>query len=282
MLERIRTIEADMRYHWGEKKATKRPMYQWRGTWSQFLADMRALQTSPQWRAQGCKINRGEWAGFTDPGSTGQRLLETGKSPETLRAFDEAMARMEAAGARDRLQYVPASGTWSVGRVLTGHPLAAMKRPRTALPVINADLGACFSAYVKAEDVAHTMAVLARSIWNHIQAGGAATLRINYVLGFGTKARTGEQGIIISIDVPLTNPASVAAALSVQTFRAFAIAMGIFYSGEQSDGLRNWEWHKPGLISMQGDSEHDLKALRDGKIITPEDGMPKIGKPPGV
>ena len=280
MLARIRTIEAPIRLYWGGDKAIPTKCLQWRGTWSQFLEDMRALRAGPLWKRT--NNSGGKWAGFTDSGSTPERLMETGRSPETQRAFDAAMAHLHAQGGRDRLQYVPASGTWSIPRVLSGHPLAAMRRPRTALPVVNADLGACFSAFVKADSVAATMAVLARSVWNHIQSGGAATLRISYVLGFHAKhAETGAKGIIISIDVPLTNPASVAAALSVQTFRGLAIRMAQCYSGEAQDSLQNWQWAKPGLISMQGDTEEDLKRLRAGKIITPEDAIPPSGRLPG-
>lgn len=239
-----------------------RNAFVFKGSFSSFLAFMREAQNdnSPG-SSQGFEHYRdlrASWAGFSK--ASPLAMLDSGFSPDALEAFNTANARIESKGIPASPEYRVCGGVWSVPRHLSGHPLSAVVRPRTKLPAKNWDIAACFMWTIEAKDVAAPLAKIARAAWAYIQQGGAVTLTIHYSAKFSRDFQ-GCSHIVTSLTIPLSNPAAIATACSVQFFRSAFIAFGQALSGTADDNLPVAWLHKPGIVRIQGKAREDAKAL---------------------
>lgn len=239
-------------------------MFHWSGTYAQFIELFRACEQDTESSAyrQGGRNwhgSPGAWGGFAK--STPAEMTRTGTSTDAQAAFDAAIAALDVTAAPAPPIPAVTGGVWSVPRYLASHPKCAIKRPRTSLPPKNWHVAACFSSYVKSNDVAKPLARLARAAWMYTLKGGAATITIHYTVRFH-RPNGDHQGATFSIKVPLSNVAALASCLSVQIFRHHIITLGQALSGQRDDSLAVSFYIPPGGIRVAGDWTKDAAALR--------------------
>ena len=238
--------------------------YGWKGTYTQFLQFIREVNKDPsdsgrRFRNSAVGIfPSGQWSGIREslPG-----WLESGVFAQAFETFQSAESRMEAS----RFIMAPpiaavTGGAWVVPLVLTGVPMSARIRPRAKLPPVNLSLTVCVSAYVKHADISRSTAKIARAAWDYTQAGGAVRLVVNYTYGFTTPAPGGVQGLVCTVEIPLTNQAAFASACSAQQFRGAAICLAQSLSGLREDSLPVVRLGIPGSIDVSGLTGDDDKA----------------------
>lgn len=239
------------------------PMFHWKGNLSEFFAlvrDMVADDSPGGEQARECHMNdkQGAWGGFHS--QTEADYLQTSRSIDAQKAFNEALAHIDAKGKASTPEYRVTGGVWSVPRYLSGHPQCAIYRPKTAKPAKSYDVTACFSSDVKSEDVAKPLARIARAAWDYQRSGGNVSIVVHYAVWF-RKACEGQQGICVSIRVPLSDVASIATALSVQTFRYPMLGIASGLTNLRGDTLKCGWIVKPGFIPIDGLGASDEKAL---------------------
>lgn len=247
--------------------------YRWHGGYSAWLDFIRRARgdASPGGKAfarvtQGDADHHfGDWSGVNQAPDS---ILAQGFYTTAREEFFKASAKLET----DR--YIPgalkpavAGGAWIVPLVLAGNPMPARIRQRSKLPPVNLDLAVNVWVGVKWEDITRSMARIARAAWNYIEAGGAVSITANYVHHF-SHAQDGCKGVVVSIQVPVTNMAAFASAASTQEYRGFTMAFASQgLSPNVGDGLPLCKWNRPGLLHITGRPADDDKALAAFKIL---------------
>jgi hypothetical protein len=133
------------------------------------------------------------------------------------------------------------------------------------LPPKNLQLTISVSCNVDHADITRATATVARAAWNYLQAGGAVTITVHYAYGFH-KPCDGAEGVVFSVQVPLTNSASFASAISAQQFRGAIISLATSLSGLKGDTLPVLRLKMPGALDVTGKLTDDEKA-RDALAI---------------
>lgn len=238
------------------------PLFHWHGGYSAFHAFVAACASDPS--PAGCDVTRelsshfkSTWAGI--PESFDDWNKSGGLFSSAFDSFKRAEARLEAT------RFLPSDAIrtvfgprWVIPEVLTGTPQCGRFRQRVKLPPLNIPLTVCVASSVKWENIARSTATIARASWDYVQAGGAINLTVHYVYGF-CKPCGGADGVIFSIDIPLTNQASFASACSAQQFRGAALALACTLSGYRDDSLPVLRLNIPGAFDIQGRPDEDAK-----------------------
>lgn len=201
-----------------------------------------------------------DWCGFSH--KQGFRdFLATTRSIQAQEAFHAALAKLDVAGKASTPEYRVSGGVWSVPRYLSGHPQSAIYRPKTAKPAKTFDLAASFMAMTSAEDIAKPLARIARAAWDYQKAGGSVSLVCHFGSLFSRPCE-GKIGFVASVRVPLSDIASIATALSVQTHRAIFLRLASGLSGLRRDSLPLAYIKRPGILPITGTYADDatLKA----------------------
>lgn len=198
------------------------------------------------------------WGGFIK--GKLPEFFDTGISTDAHQAFDNALASIDTKKAPASPEFAIAGGVWSVPRHLTGHPLSAIKRPKTALPPKDWHISAFFSASVEASDVATPLAKLARAAWRYQMEGGQVSLTIHYAVAF-YRPFQGNEGLLVSVKVPLTNIAAIATACSVTFWRGVVLSWMRGLSGADQDGGPRSVYTRPGIASISGNIRSDKASL---------------------
>lgn len=243
----------------GETIVEGKPYHHFKGNLSSLMALVREIQSDPS--SKGMRQSRypGEkWAGFIL--ADGKAFIESGRSADAQKAFDEAIAETDLKGTPSSPVYAVSGGVWSVPRHLSGHPKAAIIRPRVALPPLHIKLSACFLAMVNSADVAFPLAKVAKAAWSHIKKGGVATVTCNYSYRYA-RPNGKFHGLLITLNVPLADVSAIASSLSVQTFRCPGIGLAQGLSGQPHDGLWPVYLSGPGIIRLEGNRKLDTRAL---------------------
>lgn len=242
-------------------------MYHWTGTLSEFFAFYRAA-TEDHSAAGRIVSRRGhardpEWLGLNS--QTVDDYLQTSRSIDAQTALHNAVARLDVKGKAAAPEYRVSGGVWSVPRYLSGHPQAAIYRPKTAKPHKSFEVSGAFSSFVESGDVAKPLARIARAAWDYQKQGGSVSLVSHYVSIFRAP-QDGFHGLQVSIKVPLSDVASIATSLCVQTYRLPILCLGVALSGRHGDSLHCGWLVKPGCIPIDGLGASDEKALAAASI----------------
>lgn len=260
LMERLPVQKLSLKRHSGSPQQT--PVFHFSGSMAELFTLLREAQNDPTIageRAQrAISTHSTPWAGFSL--ASAQAMVDSGYSLDAQKAFNSALARVETKNDRAPITYREVGGSWSIPRTLSGHPRSAFYRPKSRLPAKDWQIGACFMAAVKAPDVAEPLAKIARAAWAYLEQGGAVTLTIHYSAQF-SRPCGGADGLVLSIKVPLSNPAAIATACSVQLFRCAVIALGVALSRATGDSLPTAWLVKPSLINIQGSRLLDSSAL---------------------
>lgn len=243
----------------GKTVVAGKPYHHFKGNLSSLMALIREIQSDPSSKGMRQSHYPGQaWAGFKQ--ATGAAFIESGRSADAQKAFDEAIARTDLKGKPSTPVYAVSGGVWSVPRYLSGHPKAAITRPRVALPPLHINITACFLARVDSADVAYPLAKIAKAAWVHIKQGGVCTVTCNYTYRY-ERPNGKFHGLLITLNVPLSDVSAIASSLSVQTFRCPGIGLAQGLSGEPHDSLFPVYLSTPGIIRLEGDRRKDDKAL---------------------
>ena len=254
------------------KAGGKFPAFQWRGSYSQFVAFQ-----------QECEADTGSDAGRDLKGYASDRFPDTwsgvtetkadfyatgGVFAQAQKSFTEHEAKLEAdrflPGSPLRTVFGP---QWIVPETLAGIPQCGRLRQRIRLPPKNISLSVSVSCMVDWRDIARSVATIARASWDYLQAGGAVRVVVHYVYGFA-KPCNGAHGVVFSVEIPLTNVASFASGVSAQQFRAMPIAIAQALSGQRNDGLPVIRLNMPDTIDVTGRLADDVKTREAFAIKT--------------
>jgi hypothetical protein len=199
------------------------------------------------------------WAGF-GPGETPRTLIESGTLPSALAAVKKAAGTLSAPLARSVPQPSFVGPSFSVGRLIQGHPKACYTRPRAKLPPKNIDLYAGYHCGVSAESLSPIFASIARGISDYTLRGGVVTVRLNVLSGFALP-NEGHTGLVISVDIPTGNLGALAGVCSVAFDRALNLALAQTLSGQAHDSLPVLTVAEKGKHQITGDPATDRATL---------------------
>lgn len=252
------------RFNFSAAKPTK--TYRFTGTPGEFLSVLHAMAQSPENRAlkRELESRSGEWSGL-GPQNAAQ-VAQEGYSSAALQAFQKATAALGVSKARGTPQLAPCGTSYSMARVIQGHPIAAFKRPREKLPPVSLDLTVNAWCGRKPEDIQNSLAKIARAAWDYQAAGGPVSITVHYLYYF-SEARNGHMAFMASLKIPLSNGAQFATGASLQMFRGPGMAIaGSCLSGEVGDGLPLAKWDNPKTLPISGDPAEDAEILAALKI----------------
>lgn len=194
-----------------------------------------------------------KWIGLENK-ETIPGMLESAHCETPFKAYREARANLTYSPARARPTLSPVGASFSVGRLIQGHPVAAYRRPRTKLPARDIDLSISVSASVRADAVTACMAKIMKAAENYMLAGGVVSVTCHYILLFRKpNPETKAEGIVFSLRLPMNHASSAAFGGSVQFFRALTLNLGTMLSGHPGDALIVGRYLRPGMAEITGD-----------------------------
>jgi len=241
--------------------------YHFKGTLTEFFTLYR--EASSDSTAAGSNLRgiiQNAWAGPWT-GLVRQPLadfLDSGRSSEAHEAFNKALAKLDVKGKASIPEYRVSGGVWSVPRYLSGHPQAAIYRPKTAKPAMTLEVCTSYPASANAEYISQVTSRIARAAWDYQKVGGSVSLTLHQLSKFA-ESQDGAQGLLLSIKIPLSDIASLATALSIQIDRNMYSTLAAALSGYGPRDALTTEWLvKPGLINLNGSD--DEKALAAASI----------------
>lgn len=204
------------------------------------------------------------WAGFEK--ESPKTALQARASADAFAALESNKATLHAPlKAPAKPQLSPVGSSFSMGRIMQGHPVACFRRPRTALPPKTINIALSVSAFVDQSAIAASIAKIAAAAWSYHLNGGSVTIKLHYLLAYSKKSPDGASGLISTIIIPIADIASLATGASVQFFRGIAIPAAKCLSGADDDGLPVADSTIPGVFTLNGKPENDapiLEALR--------------------
>jgi hypothetical protein len=208
---------------------------------------------------KGYSPSGGRWAGFGD--QRVDNVLTDGLIHEAVKAFEQAVARLDTTLARSSPVLSPVGASFSVGRVMMGHPKAAIIRPKAKLPpkTINLTLNAW--AGLKAEDIARSMSKIAKAAWEYQAAGGIVDLTITFLHSFSRpQVWNGipHHGFMDTVKINPVSMAAFASAASGAFYRGLSIPIASVLSGQRGDGLPVCQWVNPQTHMIQGTNADDV------------------------
>jgi len=258
--------DVPMKKHYGGSKSDTMPAFHFRGSLATLMEALRveyARPGSPLREYLGQHFTR--WAGMENQ-ETLSECLESAFCKTAFEAFEKEKQHIQTPLKHGKNQLSPVGSAFSMGRVMSGHPVASYRRPRVQLPAKVIDCTLSVSACVEHQAVSASMAKITNAAFRYNAAGGPMILRCHYLLIFrSANAETGAQGLVLSVDIPLTNGALASFGGSVQFFRAFAIPLAQALSGYEHDSLQCGQWTKKGALGIHGkanDGASTIEALR--------------------
>jgi len=249
---------------YGRAKAAL-PLFHFKGSISQFCRI--GSEAVGQIRTSYHPGNHGSaksWYGML-PHESLTGFLQACKSESALKAFLAAEAKLNTPFMRDRPQLSVIGSSFSMGRVMQGHPVQCFRRPKKKLPPKRLELACSVSSFIEADAISAHLAKVSKAAQTYHLAGGAMELVIHYSVKF-TKPNpeTKAQGLAISLIVPLGDGNQTALAGSVQFFRAICLPFAKALSGYPDDGLPTLTLNIPGVKNLSGnlqDAEQQIAAL---------------------
>lgn len=211
----------------------------------------------------------GSWSGLGKQRILGPKgVLETGIIDTAVKAFQDANADIDTHLMRAQPVMAVVGSSFSVGRVMQGHPKAAIYRPRAKLPPKQIQLTINVSCAISAEAIAASMGKIAKACWEYITAGGIVELTVSFIHNFTRPEQFDGKRVDGILDTIKINPSSMAAyasAASGQFYRCLSMALASTLSGDYSDGLPLGEWDNPASFPIAA-TRGDQKAIDALKI----------------
>ena len=196
-------------------------------------------------------------------------IHKTGLITEAVKAFEKAIGSLETHYTRATPILSPVGGSFSIGRVMMGHPKAAIIRPKAKLPPKQIALTLNCWAGLSAASIAQSMSKIAKAAWQYIAAGGIVELSISFLHNFSDPVIWNEEKHYAFLDTLKINPvnaASYASAASGQFYRALSMPLGLALSGCRGDGLPLGQWTSSATFPISGNAL-DLEVLKDLRIV---------------
>lgn len=199
-------------------------------------------------------------------GETMQSMLDGLKCETALKAFLAEETRLNTPLTRDRPQLSVIGSSFSMGRVMQGHPVQCFRRPKRKLPPKTVELAINVSANVQAEKISASMAKIVHAAHEYHLAGGAISLVVHYLAGFRTaNPETGAMGLCISLEIPLGDGAQASFAGSAQFLRGIHYPFAQTLSGTWHDGLPVTKFTDSSIAQINGqisDADAQLASLK--------------------
>lgn len=262
IMQALPVRELPVRYHFGESKQTL-PFFHFRGKLSALVPLLSEAAQMPEVNKHNQDGSR--WAGLHH-GETLRGMLATCKCQTALEAFMREESKLKAPLTRDRPQLSVIGSSFSMGRVMQGHPVQCFRRPKHKLPPRDIKLSISVSAGANAEQVSASIARIVHAAHDYHLAGGAVTLTVHYLLGFHKPNKeTGAHGICTSLEIPLGDGNLAAFSGSVQFFRAILIPVAVALSGQKNDSLTVYQFRDKTIANITGfvtDAEAQIESLK--------------------
>jgi len=197
-------------------------------------------------------------------------IIQRGIIDEAVKAFERAAGNLDTHYARATPELRVVGSAFSIGRVMTNHPKSAIYRPKTKLPPKQIDVTLNAWCGLSAEDIAASMAKMAKAAWSYIAAGGIVDLRVSYLHKFSRPQLwngIAHHGFLDTVKINPINAAAFASAASGQMYRGLSMPIALALSGDPSDGLPLCKWGNPSTVAIQGNAADarawDQLKLRD-------------------
>lgn len=214
--------------------------------------------------AQQVSKHGGSWAGLIN--ETAADIIKNTISTTAQADFRKAMGKLQTPLIGGSIVLKNRGPSFSMGRVLQGHPIACLRREKTKLPPINLNLGLFVSASVKPEAVSISLAKIVRAAWEYKLAGGAVKIKLHTFTDFSTPNSV-HTGVILHLDLPLMNSATLATYAGIQGYRVLFLSLATSLSGSSSDLLPNINYPAiPGCMTLTGNPENDTAIVAALKI----------------
>lgn len=209
---------------------------------------------------------RPNWCGLKD-GETASHVLNETVSKSALTDLQNAKGKIDAPLARGQFSLKPTGSCYSMGRVIQGHPIAALRRQKTKLPPLTINLTLQASSDIDPADISKSLARIIRAAWEYKLAGGIVSLKMNFFSNFTRNAATGETGLFVSLNLPLANQATIATFSGVQGYRAIFLGLAQSLSGKADDILPVSKTPLiPGSYPLTGVASNDARILEALKV----------------
>jgi hypothetical protein len=255
-----------VKFHFGSSPDNGLPFFHFKGKLSEILPLLRETADNPKVAgADNCGGSTGYWCGLKH-GETFKGMLETVRCQSALEAFMKEESRIKAPLTRDRPKLSVIGSSFSMGRVMQGHPVQCFRRPKHKLPPRKIDLSISVSAGADADKVSASIARIVHAAHDYHLAGGAVSLTVHYLLGFyKPNKETKAEGICFSLEIPLGDGNLAAFSGSVQFFRAILIPFAVALSGKEHDSLKVYNFADQSIANISGyvtDAEKQLASLK--------------------
>lgn len=242
-------------------------LFHWSGSTADALESARIMQAdkSPAGRRYAefsRQEHRQKWSGLG--AQTADNVIETGLVDAAVETFKTAKASFQPPLIRGGFVQAVQGPAFNIGRIIEGHPLCALNRPRAKLPPLNLNIVLSISWRIAAEEVAASLVQIIRAAWQYKLAGGIVSLTLHYCSGFSAP-HLGCSGLLMSIRVPLANQGQLASVCSIQFFRAFYLPFAKALSGKHDDSLPLVQYCPANSYQLTGKRADDaliLAALR--------------------
>lgn len=207
------------------------------------------------------------WTGM--PEQTPGQALTTGIVTEAVKEFETANAKLHTSMSRAAPEFSPVGASFSVGRVMVGHPKSAIIRPRAKLPPKKITLALNAWAGLSAKQIAASISRIARAAWDYKTAGGQVEIEISYLHKFSRPEfwqGVPHYGFLDTVKINPVNAAAFASAASAQMYRAISMPLASTLSGQRGDGLPLCAWGNPDAHPITGNAEADSRMLQTLKV----------------
>lgn len=265
IMEKLPVRQIPVKYHFGGKGENSLPFFHFRGKLSEIMPLLREELPRVQSKGFGDGGRPSHWAGCLN-GETLQNMLETNRCQTALNAFMKEESRIKAPLTRDKPQLSVIGASFSMGRVMQGHPVQCFRRPKKKLPPRKVELSISVSSGADHAAVSASVARIVHAAHDYHLAGGAVSLVVHYLLGFYTpNPETKAEGVCFSLEIPLGDGNLAAFSGSVQFFRAILIPYAQALSGATHDSLKAFQFSDPSIANISGfvtDAEKQLASLK--------------------
>lgn len=273
LMSEFQSVEIPAGSHFNHDRVNNPRVFMLKSTPHRWIERAQALRRDPSdaGRAFAQQLHAqasSRWLGFGKQEKIA--ALDAGVIDTALEAFQKAQGGLETHFTRAAPVLAPVGTAFSIGRIIQGHPKAALYRPKAKLPAKRIEVCLSVSGSVPADQIAAQMSKIAKAIWQYSMAGGVVEFSVAFLCAFHQNQTWQGQSHTGFLDVLTINPSNAAqysTAASGQFFRGFYISLAQALSGDTSgtDSLMCLNYNKPGVFQFTGymkDADKVMEALR--------------------
>lgn len=194
-------------------------------------------------------------------GQSCQEFLTSRLARHALTDFNKASAKLHAAPVLgSRQSPAVCGGAWVIPSVLANHPMPARVRTRDKLPpkILKIRLGT--NSGTPGDAMADPAARIARAVWDYQLAGGVTRVSLWFGSNYPKTSFRGTAGLRVDCQIPLSDTAAFATAISVPFYRLVYLTFG--RAGCQSSGLDSLSLPSPAdVLWIKGHAVNDKAQL---------------------